>query len=77
MQDLSPRPGDLDPIETASVDELRALQLERLQWSVRHAYDNVAHYRASFDAAGVPGSTSFYAYTPNFGGGVFVAVAHS
>ncbi|HEX7740679.1 MAG TPA: phenylacetate--CoA ligase PaaK [Marmoricola sp.] len=53
MQDLSPRPGDLDPIETASVDELRALQLERLQWSVRHAYDNVAHYRASFDAAGV------------------------
>ena len=53
MQDLSPRPGDLEPIETASVDELRALQLERLQWSVRHAYDNVAHYRASFDAAGV------------------------
>ena len=34
------------------------------------------HVRA-FDAAGVPGSTSFYAYTPNFGGGVFVAVAHS
>jgi phenylacetate-CoA ligase len=53
MLDLSPRPGDLEPIETASVDELRALQLERLQWSVRHAYDNVPHYRASFDAAGV------------------------
>ena len=53
MEDLSPRPGDLEPIETASVDELRALQLERLQWSVRHAYDNVPHYGASFDAAGV------------------------
>ena len=36
-----------------SIDELRALQLERLQWSLRHAYDNVPHYRAAFDAAGV------------------------
>ncbi|MGH3349552.1 MAG: phenylacetate--CoA ligase PaaK [Nocardioides sp.] len=53
MRDLSPRPGDLEPIETASVDELRGLQLDRLRWSVRHAYDNVPHYRASFDAAGV------------------------
>ncbi|MCX2955135.1 phenylacetate--CoA ligase PaaK [Lentzea sp. NEAU-D7] len=53
MLDLSPRPGDLEPIETASVDELRALQLERLQWSVRHAYENVPHYRASLDASGV------------------------
>ena len=43
----------LEPIETASVDELRALQLQRLQWSVRHAYENVAHYRESFPAAGV------------------------
>src|SRR5882762_11259935 len=43
----------LEPIESASTDELRALQLERLQWSLRHAYDNVAHYRESFDAAGV------------------------
>ena len=43
----------LDPIETASVDALRALQLERLKWSVRHAYDNVAHYRAKCEAAGV------------------------
>jgi phenylacetate-CoA ligase len=51
--DLSPRPGDLEPIETASLDELRDLQTERLRWSVRHAYDNVPHYRASFDAAGV------------------------
>ena len=45
MIDLTPQPGDLDPIETAPVEELRALQLERLQWSVRHAYDHVAHYR--------------------------------
>ena len=42
----------LEPIEKASVDELRALQLERLRWSLRHAYDNVAHYRKKFDAVG-------------------------
>ena len=53
MEDLSPRPGDLEPIETASIDELRELQLDRLRWSVRHAYENVPHYRASFDGAGV------------------------
>ncbi len=46
-------PATLDPIEKASKDELQALQLERLKWSVRHAYDNVPHYRASFDQAGV------------------------
>ena len=46
-------PGELEPIETASVDELRALQLERLRWSLRHAYDNVAYYREAFDAAAV------------------------
>jgi len=43
----------LEPIERAGVDELRALQLERLRRSLRHAWDNVAHYRAKFDAAGV------------------------
>ena len=48
-----PAPGELDPIERASRDELQALQLERLKWSLRHAYDNVPHYRAAFDAAGV------------------------
>ncbi|MES2149022.1 MAG: phenylacetate--CoA ligase PaaK [Pseudomonadota bacterium] len=48
-----PARGELEPIETASRDELQALQLERMQWSLRHAYDNVAHYRAAFDAAGV------------------------
>ncbi|HEX6856856.1 MAG TPA: phenylacetate--CoA ligase PaaK [Streptosporangiaceae bacterium] len=45
--------GELEPIERASVDELRALQLDRLRWSLRHAYRNVPHYRAAFDAAGV------------------------
>lgn len=53
MLDLTPRSGDLDPIETAPPEELRALQLERLRWSVRHAYDHVAHYRRAFDEAGV------------------------
>ena len=41
----------LEPIEYASVDELRALQLERLRSSLRHAFDNVAHYREAFEAA--------------------------
>ncbi|OIQ32818.1 MAG: phenylacetate--CoA ligase [Alphaproteobacteria bacterium MedPE-SWcel] len=53
MLDLTPDRGDLDPIEIASVDEIRALQLQRLQWSLRHAYENVPLYRARFDAAGV------------------------
>jgi phenylacetate-CoA ligase len=53
VEDLSPRPGDLEPIETASRDELAALQLGRLRWSLAHAYDNVAHYRRAFHAAGV------------------------
>ncbi|WP_298051021.1 phenylacetate--CoA ligase PaaK [uncultured Paenalcaligenes sp.] len=42
-----------DHIEHASRDEIQALQLERLKWSVKHAYDNVPHYRKSFDEAGV------------------------
>ncbi|MBD8564477.1 phenylacetate--CoA ligase [Oxalobacteraceae sp. CFBP 8763] len=48
-----PAPGDLEPIERVSRDELQALQLQRLQWTLQHAYDNVPHYRAAFDAAGV------------------------
>ncbi|MCE4536859.1 phenylacetate--CoA ligase [Pelomonas sp. P7] len=48
-----PKPGELEPIETASRDELQALQLERLRWSLRHAYEHVPHYKASFDRAGV------------------------
>jgi phenylacetate-CoA ligase len=53
MQDRTPDQATLDPVERVSVDELRALQLERLQWSLRHAYENVGHYRAAFEAAGV------------------------
>jgi phenylacetate-CoA ligase len=51
--DLTPDPASLDPIETGPLDQLRHLQLERLRWSLRHAYDNVAHYRTAFDDAGV------------------------
>jgi len=43
----------LDPIETASRDELVALQLERLKWSLNHAYENSPVYRRKFDEAGV------------------------
>jgi len=43
----------LDSIEYASRDEISALQLDRLQWSLRHAYDNVEEYRRSFDETGV------------------------
>jgi len=53
MRDLTPNRAELDPIEIASIDEIRSLQLERLKWSLRHAYDNVAMYKARFDAAGV------------------------
>ena len=53
MKDLTPRREDLNPIEIASRDEIAALQLERMKWSLSHAYENVPHYRASFDAAGV------------------------
>lgn len=49
----APQPNELDPIEKASRDELAALQLERLRWSLGHAYDNVAHYRRAFEQAGV------------------------
>ncbi|NNE53456.1 MAG: phenylacetate--CoA ligase [Sulfitobacter sp.] len=53
MKDLTPAKKSLDPIEVASRDEIAALQLERMKWSLRHAYDNVPFYRQSFDAAGV------------------------
>ena len=48
-----PLPGDLEPIETASRDEIAALQLERLKWSVRHTYDNVEPYRKKCQEKGV------------------------
>jgi phenylacetate-CoA ligase len=53
MFDLAPDQASLDPIEIASRDEIAGLQLERLRWSLAHAYSNVAHYRRAFDAAGV------------------------
>ncbi len=53
MEDLSPRKGDLDAIETASRDEIAALQLDRMKWSLSHAYQNSPFYRARFDDAGV------------------------
>lgn len=53
MKDLTPNRDDLDPIEIASIDAIRSLQLERLKWSLRHAYDNVPMYKQRFDEAGV------------------------
>ncbi|MBY5935194.1 phenylacetate--CoA ligase [Tateyamaria omphalii] len=53
MKDLTPSRESLDPIEIASTDEIRALQLERMKWSVRHAYTNVPMYKERFEAAGV------------------------
>jgi phenylacetate-CoA ligase len=50
---LTPLPSELDRYESAATDELRNWQCAQLKWSLRHAYDNVAHYRAKFDAAGV------------------------
>lgn len=48
-----PMPGDLEHIETASRDEISALQLERMKWTLKHAYDNVPHYKKTFDEKGV------------------------
>ncbi len=53
MKDLTPNKSDLDPIEVASIDEIRKLQLDRLKWSVRHAYENVPMYKQRFGEAGV------------------------
>ncbi|SHN27192.1 phenylacetate-CoA ligase [Duganella sacchari] len=53
MVQRTPDPADLEPIERASRDELQALQLQRMQWTLKHAYENVPHYRAAFDQAGV------------------------
>ncbi|MEO8847328.1 MAG: phenylacetate--CoA ligase PaaK [Casimicrobiaceae bacterium] len=60
-------PADLEPIERASRDELAALQLARLKATLQHAYDNVAHYRRAFDAAGVaPGDCTSLADLARF-----------
>ena len=53
MKDLTPAKDTLDPIEIDSRDEISALQLDRLKWSLRHAYDNVPFYKQSFDDAGM------------------------
>jgi phenylacetate-CoA ligase len=53
MPTYQPHPIALDPIETASTDELRTLQESRLRQTIRHAYDNSPHYRAVFDSAGL------------------------
>ena len=53
MLDLTPSRESLEPIETASRDELVALQLDRLRRSLRHAYQKVPHYRRAFETAGV------------------------
>ncbi|WP_430449909.1 phenylacetate--CoA ligase PaaK [Rhodophyticola sp.] len=53
MLDLTPKREDLDPIEIASRDEIAALQLKRMKWSLAHAYANVPFYRTSFDNAGI------------------------
>ena len=53
LADLSPRPEELEPIETASRDEIAGLQTVRMAATLRHAYANIPHYRAAFDGAGV------------------------
>lgn len=53
MKDVSPSKAELEPIEIASIDEIRALQLSRLKWALRHAYENVPFYKTLFEAQGV------------------------
>ena len=53
MKDLSPKKQDLEPIEIASIDEIKALQLNRLKWSIDHAYKNVAFYKKKQDEIGI------------------------
>ena len=53
MSVKNPMPGDLEPIESASRDQISALQLERIKWTLKHAYDNVPHYKKKFDEKGV------------------------
>ena len=53
MLDKTYRPYGLEPIETASRDEIVKVQTERLKWSLKHAYDNVPAYRKKYDDAGV------------------------
>ena len=50
---MSPTNLPLDPIEKASIDELRSLQLKRLKATLHHAYAYSPVYSAKFDAAGI------------------------
>lgn len=64
---LLPARETFDSIETASRDEIAALQLERLKWTLNHAYTNVAHYKRAFDKAGVhPGDLKTLGDLPKF-----------
>jgi len=53
--DLTKRPleHELDPIEVATRDQITAVQTRRMAWSLRHTYENVAHFRGKCDAIGV------------------------
>ncbi len=53
VPDLAPKRSELDPIEIAPRSAIEELQLHRLKWTLRHAYENVPHYKRAFDAAGV------------------------
>ena len=53
MRDLTPKKKELEPIEIASIDEIKALQLNRLKWSVNHAYNNVEFYKNKYDEIGI------------------------
>ena len=48
MSSQSPNDATLEPVETASRDELTALQLERLRWTLAHVHENSEHYRSAF-----------------------------
>jgi len=50
---LTPRADGFESVETASRDEIGALQFVRLKWTLNHAYNNVAHYKKTFDQAGM------------------------
>ncbi len=53
MRDLTPKKQELEPIEIASIDEIKTLQLSRLKWSVHHAYKNVTFYKKKYDEIGI------------------------
>ena len=53
MRDLTPKKQELEPIEIASIDEIKALQLRRLKWSIDHAYKNVPFYKKKYDEIGI------------------------